>query len=564
MTLPTLLTETAGYKLITLVRGRYGWNGPAYVHWFAEGAQPVVSLNPDGGYHTLSVKTWPAVPEDRVNYVWNPQFGGHDPEELEYSYWTHSQYFPQDLTPPVGLPANCAASCVFRSPEVAFQLYSPQSYWFGPWTNPAGIYFRYHSWMDLEAGAVLEPNTEYVASFFLYRRPNERVEYTVTAAGEAKAHLSNAEPGNVYLNILEGYGIDGPVLVGDKLKDDASDEIVLVLYNRADYTYGEEPLIVARGYGGTTLTSHAAGATWRLQRDLYSECHLEWLGGNVTTVTDSFVPVYEGVTDHATFTRHAALVVTPEDAEGDPFTGARFNVAFETTGLDGQDAWITGFMFEPAATANAVPNSMAAVDLSGWDTEEDIERVEGTPVSEEVVKYRTMYGDDVVDPAPSGGTEWVTRYHLDGTKLPRPAKTAFRGNMTEANGYGVYFCQDKTALPFGLQPGDEAYWQACVSPAFSFYIEMKWYDADGEYTGSTELAHDATIPESNVDGWAKYCGALEVPAGASVFSMVLSTARSDSGTAYMTLAALFASYADGDTPGWLWSSTAHDSVSEQA
>ena len=59
MTLPTLLTETAGYKLITLVRGRYGWNGPAHVHWFAEGAQPVVSLNPDGGYQTLSVKTWP-------------------------------------------------------------------------------------------------------------------------------------------------------------------------------------------------------------------------------------------------------------------------------------------------------------------------------------------------------------------------------------------------------------------------------------------------------------------------------------------------------------------------
>ena len=52
VTLPTLLTETAGHKLITLVRGRYGWNGPAYVHWFAEGAQPVVSLNPDGGYQT--------------------------------------------------------------------------------------------------------------------------------------------------------------------------------------------------------------------------------------------------------------------------------------------------------------------------------------------------------------------------------------------------------------------------------------------------------------------------------------------------------------------------------
>ena len=60
MTLLTTLTETPGCKLISLVRGRYGWNGPSRVRWVVEGQEPRVTLNPDGDKVVLSVKTWRA------------------------------------------------------------------------------------------------------------------------------------------------------------------------------------------------------------------------------------------------------------------------------------------------------------------------------------------------------------------------------------------------------------------------------------------------------------------------------------------------------------------------
>lgn len=60
MTLVTTLNAVASYKLVSLVRGRYGWNGTSCVRAFEEGHQPIVSLNPNGGYQTLSITTWSA------------------------------------------------------------------------------------------------------------------------------------------------------------------------------------------------------------------------------------------------------------------------------------------------------------------------------------------------------------------------------------------------------------------------------------------------------------------------------------------------------------------------
>jgi hypothetical protein len=59
MTLTTTLTTVPFYKLISLVRGRYGWNGASSTRLIEEGHQPLVSINPEGGCKTLSVKTWP-------------------------------------------------------------------------------------------------------------------------------------------------------------------------------------------------------------------------------------------------------------------------------------------------------------------------------------------------------------------------------------------------------------------------------------------------------------------------------------------------------------------------
>jgi hypothetical protein len=60
VTLLTTLAAPPTVKLISLVQGGpYGWNGASSIREIEVGHQPVVSLNPNGGYETLRAATWP-------------------------------------------------------------------------------------------------------------------------------------------------------------------------------------------------------------------------------------------------------------------------------------------------------------------------------------------------------------------------------------------------------------------------------------------------------------------------------------------------------------------------
>jgi hypothetical protein len=132
VTLLSTLSSPPTMKLITLVQGGpYGWNGASSIREIEVGHQPIVSLNPNGGYETLRVATWP-VPSGWVgNLIENPK------AHLSTADWIDGSYglvVSREVSPPVVLPDGAFACLKMTSTQNAI------AYLWTDWvTLPEGV-----------------------------------------------------------------------------------------------------------------------------------------------------------------------------------------------------------------------------------------------------------------------------------------------------------------------------------------------------------------------------------------------------------------------------------------
>jgi hypothetical protein len=191
---------------------------------------------------------------------------------------------------------------------------------------------------------------------------------------------------------------------------------------------------------------------------------------------------------------------------------------------------------------NCVKNPRASVDVKGWDSyNEYVVRVEITPVS-----------------LPDGAT---TAFAVPGTPTGLPA------------------ISDHWALPADVEPGEDYLFAGCwayvdgVAPhKVSFWGSLKFFDSDSNEISWMAFAHDEQAP---LDSFEPFVGLIKVPEGAETFHVFIkvdAVYEDDEMQPDLYFTKVFVEnaygrarlpfdYADGDSDGWSWTGTAHDSYS---
>jgi hypothetical protein len=191
---------------------------------------------------------------------------------------------------------------------------------------------------------------------------------------------------------------------------------------------------------------------------------------------------------------------------------------------------------------NRVKNPRGASGVSGWDSyNEYVVRVEAAPV-----------------PLPNGTT---TAFAVPGTPTGLPA------------------ISDHWALPTDVEPGEDYLFAGCwayvdgVAPhKVSFWGSLKFFDSDSNEISWMAFAHDEQAP---LDSFEPFIGLIKVPEGAETFHVFIkvdAVYEDDEMQPDLYFTKVFVEnaygrarlpwdYADGDSDGWEWEGTAHDSYS---
>ena len=197
---------------------------------------------------------------------------------------------------------------------------------------------------------------------------------------------------------------------------------------------------------------------------------------------------------------------------------------------------------------NCVTNPRAAVDTKGWKSYNDyVVRVEAAPVA-----------------LPTGTT---TSFAVPGYSTGLPA------------------ISDRFDIPADLDAGADYLWASCyafvtgVEPhEVSFWASLKFYDDTGNEISWMAFAHDEIAP---LERFELFQGLIKVPEFAVKFHVFIKTDEVVQGPGYAPNESLKPDlyftqvqvenaygrarlpflYADGDSEGWSWEGTAHDSVS---
>jgi hypothetical protein len=421
----------------------------------------------------------PVVPESegRVNFIPNPRFHVN-----VLDGWSTNPVddFTREVSPPVTLPTVVDAAARYTAPNITGDVR--------------------HWWTDTLWG--IEPETDYVLSFWLYHPSASGMRVCVNwPASTAYVYGAFAQ--------IESSSVANPTVITTAEPHGFTDGQVVIIGAHAGSTPSLNGTHVATVTGPSTFTvpvNVTVGGT----------------GGTVRNGTSE--------ADSA-FVRRFFVGRSPEYPGYPLYASAEVNMNQYPSG---DDVWMTGFMFEPVATASAVPNPSAAVDCSGW-----------------------IYGSDA-------SLSRVTS--VPGTTIPSPAVAAFAVEQNLANDYVAFFGMDgPEPFPEGSVAGDALHWQVDVSPgadseSSQHHVLLQWYSGENFVSASNVYPYAAAG-----DGWERLAGDVEIPATCDAVQMVVNSYRPGTeGTAYCTQAYLFGNYADGDTAAWKWSGTAHDSVSEQA
>lgn len=216
---------------------------------------------------------------------------------------------------------------------------------------------------------------------------------------------------------------------------------------------------------------------------------------------------------------------------------------------------------------NCVWNPRAAVDTKGWKSYNDyVVRVEGTPLLRE--DETTGYAVALLDDVP--------------VYLPEGIETCFA--VPGCPG-GLPAISDRWPLPLDIDPGSDYLFTSCSAFVYgvkshevSFWASLKFYDEDDREISWMAFAHDEIAP---LEHFELFEGLIKVPKLAKTFHVFIKTDEVVQGQGivgptdlapdlYFTQvlvenaygrARLPWLYADGDSPGWTWDDTPHDSYS---
>lgn len=216
---------------------------------------------------------------------------------------------------------------------------------------------------------------------------------------------------------------------------------------------------------------------------------------------------------------------------------------------------------------NCVTNPRAALDTKGWKSYNDyVIRVEGTPLLRE--DGTTGYAVTLLDDVP--------------VYLPKDIETCF---VVPGCPGGLPAISDRWPLPLDVYPGADYLFASCSAFVYgvdphevSFWASLKFYDEDDREISWMAFAHDEIAPLKHFE---LFEGLIKVPALAKTFHVFIKTDEVVQGQGivgptdlapdlYFTQvlvenaygrARLPWLYADGDSPGWTWDDTPHDSYS---
>jgi hypothetical protein len=183
-----------------------------------------------------------------------------------------------------------------------------------------------------------------------------------------------------------------------------------------------------------------------------------------------------------------------------------------------------------------------------------------------------------------GGSNWVAADRVTsvpGVSLPSGADAAWRSGPMAGVGavltQNLYFLNSAGGPAFSTGDAFDFSCSAYVSDASpsdtEIFIKIDWYDVTDTLVGSSMIM-ETTLPSS---AFVRFSGQAIVPAGAAkwcAYAMVnpLSSPwnQADNALLYVTLlradkgtvGSAVGAYYDGDSSGWEWTGTSHNSVSE--